>query len=211
MPAPDRGTVSILLLELMRALCHLGMRIEVEGRAHLDVNGAAIVVFNHLSLADGPMVASLLPRPGVFLVAREFGWIPILNWWISKVANPIYINRGAPDRGAVRRALAVLEGGGLLCMAPEGRVSRTSALTAAQRGAAFFGSVASATVVPVAAYGQEKFWRTWLRLRRPRVRVVVGEPFVLPGEQSRDHTTVLMRRIAELLPPRYRGVYDTTV
>jgi 1-acyl-sn-glycerol-3-phosphate acyltransferase len=207
MAANDRGFVATVLHTVMRTLCHLGMRIEVEGRPHLHVNGPAIVIFNHLSLADGPMVASLLPRKGVFLVAREFDRIPILNWWIRKVANPIYINRGAPDRRAVRRALAVLARDGLLCLAPEGRVSPTGALTEAQHGAAVMGKLASAPVIPVAAYGQEQFWRTWLRLRRPHVRVIVGEPFILPSDHSRDNTTVLMRRIAELLPPRYRGFY----
>jgi 1-acyl-sn-glycerol-3-phosphate acyltransferase len=209
MPASERGRISTLLHRLMRAVCRLGLRIEVDGLTHLDVTGAAIVVFNHLSLADGPMVASLLQRNAVFLVAREFDWIPILGWWIRKVANPIYVNRGAPDRRAVRRAVAVLERGGLLCLAPEGGVSRTGALTEAHHGAAFIGRLASAPVVPVAAYGQEKFWRRWLRLRRPHVHIVVGEPIVLPHDQSRDNTTVLMRRIAELLPPAYRGVYAT--
>jgi 1-acyl-sn-glycerol-3-phosphate acyltransferase len=193
----------------MQALLHLAMRMDVDGLRHLDVNGAAIVVFNHLSLADGPMVASLLQRNAVFLVAREFDWIPILGWWIRKVANPIYINRGVPDRAAVRRAVAVLERGGLLCLAPEGRVSRTGALTEALHGAAFIGRLASAPVVPIALYGQAQFWRAWFRLRRPHVRIIVGEPFLLPYDQSRDNTTVLMRRIAELLPPPYRGVYQT--
>lgn len=207
MAAPDRGPVSTFLLELLRTLCRLALRIEVEGRANLDVNGAAVVVFNHLSLVDGPIVASLLPRQGVFLIAREFGWIPILNWCIRNVASPIYINRGVPDRRALRRALAVLESGGLLCMAPEGRVSKTCAMTEAQHGAAFMARLASAPVIPIAAYGQEEFWRAWFRLRRPHVRVVVGRPFDLPYDQT-DNTKFLMRRIAELLPPRYRGCYD---
>lgn len=208
MAAPERPFVSAVLHKVLRVLCRLSMRIEVEGRQHLQVSGAAMVIFNHLSLVDGPLVASLLQRNTVFLVAREFGRIPIVSWCLRKVGDPIYINRGVPDRRAVRRALAVLADGGLLCMAPEGRVSPTGALTEAQHGAAFLGRLASATVIPVAAYGQEKFWRAWLRLRRPHVRVIVGKPFDLPCDQSRDNTTVLMRRIAELLPPRYRGCYD---
>ena len=208
MAASEGGRVSHLLRRLMRAILHLALRIEVEGLPSLTVEGPAIVVFNHLSLADGPLVASLVQRKAVFLVAREFNWIPILGWWIRKVANPIYITRGVPDRGAVRRALAVLERGGLLCMAPEGHVSRTGALIEAQQGAAFMGRLASARLIPVAVYGQEKFWRHWFRLRRAHVRVIVGEPFVLPHDESRENTNVLMRRIAELLPPRYRGVYS---
>ena len=208
MAAPNRDRVATFLRNVMWTVCRVALRIDVEGESHLNVRGAAIVVFNHLSVADGPIVASLLPRAGVFLIAREFGWIPILNWWIRKVANPIYINRGVPDRRALRRAIAVLERGGVLCVAPEARVSKTGALTEGQHGAAFMARLTSAAVIPVAAYGQEKFWRAWFRLRRPHVRIIVGRPFQLAGDQNEDNTKVLMRRIAGLLPQRYRGCYD---
>jgi 1-acyl-sn-glycerol-3-phosphate acyltransferase len=197
-------------LKLTRTLCRLTMRVEVEGLDRFPRDGPVVVAFNHLSIADGPLVAALLPRPGVFLIAREFDRIPILNRWIRAVANPIYIERGIPDPRAVVRARAVLEDGGVLCLAPEGRVSRTGALAIAQEGAAFVARSTDALIVPFAAWGQEKFWRQWLRLRRPRVRVVVGEAFALTHERAAENTRVLMARLAELLPPRYQGAYRTT-
>jgi len=55
------------------------------------------------------------------------------------------------------------------------------------------------------------------RLRRTPVRVVVGEPFRLPetgrvrGPKLHEYTDLIMRRIAVLLPPEYRGVYADAV
>jgi len=206
-PASDLGRAGRLLQRLTWTICRLLLRVEIAHRHRLATAGPTVVVFNHLSIADGPLVASLLPRKGVFLIAREFDRIPILSWWIRVLASPIYIDRGVPDRRAVTRARAVLEAGGMLCLAPEARVSRAGGLAEAQRGAAFVAKAASAIVVPVAIHGQEKFWRQWMRLRRPGVRVVVGEPFTLPHDRSRDNTDVLMRKIAELLPARYQGIY----
>lgn len=206
-PASDLGRAGRILQRLTWTICRLLLRVEIEHRQRLATQGPTVVVFNHLSVADGPLLAALLPRKGVFLIAREFDRTPILNWWIRTLASPIYIDRGVPDRRAVTRARAVLNADGMLCLAPEGRVSRTGGLAQAERGAAFVANAASAQVVPVAIHGQEKFWRQWLRLRRPRVRVVVGEPFTLPHDRSRDNTDFMMRKIAELLPPGYRGIY----
>jgi hypothetical protein len=53
----------------------------------------------------------------------------------------------------------------------------------------------------------------WL-FRRPRVTINIGQPFSLPpveGKLTREklveYTDIIMRHIAELLPPKYRGVY----
>jgi 1-acyl-sn-glycerol-3-phosphate acyltransferase len=54
---------------------------------------------------------------------------------------------------------------------------------------------------------------SWI-LRRPRVTVNIGHPFSFPPVSSRltkvelaKHTDFMMQRIAELLPPQYRGNY----
>jgi hypothetical protein len=63
--------------------------------------------------------------------------------------------------------------------------------------------------VPYAAWGQEH-WRSRLRqLARPPVCVKIGEPLAAPCESTgqREYADAVMRAIAALLPPPYRGVY----
>ena len=52
----------------------------------------------------------------------------------------------------------------------------------------------------------------WLRRDRPRIHLEFGEPFRLPkatpdARNAEETTDLMMRKIAELLPPSYRGAY----
>jgi 1-acyl-sn-glycerol-3-phosphate acyltransferase len=71
-------------------------------------------------------------------------------------------------------------------------------------------------LLPVGVVGVEKALRELRRLRRPQIKVVIGQPFALPplprkagvkSERLEEYTTQIMHRIAELLPEEYRGVY----
>ena len=75
-----------------------------------------------------------------------------------------------------------------------------------------------APIVPVAIAGSDRVWPRGQKLPRPggRVTVRVGSPFRLADVLPRDvpkqdakarATTIIMRRIAALLPERQRGVY----
>ena len=76
---------------------------------------------------------------------------------------------------------------------------------------------ADVPILPVAITGTEQIKRNLPRLRRTDVRVVIGEPFRLPntgrvrGQELHEYTDLIMRRIAELLPEEYRGVYADRV
>ena len=63
--------------------------------------------------------------------------------------------------------------------------------------------------------GQEKVFPSLRRLRRARVRVVFGptfEPPAIEGKASAAQvhafTEEIMYRLAAMLPPEYRGVYE---
>jgi len=68
-------------------------------------------------------------------------------------------------------------------------------------------------LLPVAITGTQHMVRDFKHLRRMRIRVVYGQPFRLSKEgrlssaELQEATTFIMHRIAELLPPEYRGVY----
>jgi 1-acyl-sn-glycerol-3-phosphate acyltransferase len=68
-------------------------------------------------------------------------------------------------------------------------------------------------LLPVGITGTEAITTPLVLLRKPRIRVVVGEPFALPAqrritaEQVQAATDEIMRRIAALLPEQYRGIY----
>jgi 1-acyl-sn-glycerol-3-phosphate acyltransferase len=128
----------------------------------------------------------------------------------------IFVLRGEVDRHALRKAMAVLEQGRVLGIAPEGTRSKTGAMQRGRSGAAYIACLMDVPLLPVGIIGVEKALMELRRLRRPQVKVVIGQPFTLPplpnkassrSKRLREYTTQIMQRIAELLPEEYQGVY----
>ena len=190
-------------------------KLEIVGREHVPMEGPLIVASNHLNNADPPMVALAIPRYPTYMAKQE-----MINWPILGPAFRIFgafpVRRGEADRSALRMATEVVQKGAMLVMFPEGTRSRTGGLGRGHPGTGLIALRTGAPVLPVAVTGSEGITWPWIFLK-PRsvkhIRVVIGEPFRLPpveritSEAAAEATATIMRRIAALLPPQYRGVY----
>ena len=188
-------------------------RAEVLGRDHIPDHPPYMLVTNHLSAFDIPLLSSVFPHAIRALAAIEHKANPLYAP-ILAASGAIWVRRGEVDRSALRESLAVLERGEVLGVAPEGtRAGESHALQKGKAGAAYVATRADVPIVPVGIAGTEKIKTSLMRLRRPKVQVAVGEPFRLPESghvrsgKLHDYTDIIMRRIAELLPEQYRGVY----
>jgi 1-acyl-sn-glycerol-3-phosphate acyltransferase len=175
--------------------------------------GGLIVVSNHLSLIDPPILSACLDRRITFMAKRElfdhFLLGRLCRWW-----GAFPVRRGEPDREAYMHALKALEEGGLLGLFPEGTRSKGEGLMHAHMGTAMIAVRSGAPLLPVAITGSERVARFSDIFRRPRIRVHVGQPFALPEapkplirESLEQLSDYIMMRIAELLPPAYQGAY----
>jgi len=188
-------------------------RVQVVGRENLEVDGSCLVVVNHFSVFDPPLLGTLLPRRSWAMAAEKYRRHPLFGP-ILHLTGVIFVRRGTVDRRALGAALKVLRSSGVVVLAPEGTRSKTGQLQQAKEGAAYLASRTDPTIVPVAITGTEKMIEALKHLRRERVRVVVGEPFRLPpaggpvkGPQLTAYTDLIMCRMAALLPESYRGFY----
>jgi 1-acyl-sn-glycerol-3-phosphate acyltransferase len=200
-----RGIIGILLRILAR--------IEIEGKEHIPEEGPFLLVTNHLHWLDPPLLAAAFPyRPYVFAAEKwERHWF--LGPFLGSL-GAIFVRRGEVDRKALRQALGVLQGGGVLGLAPEGTRSKTGALQRGRSGAAYMAYRTGVPLLPVVSMGQENVFPCLRRLRRATVRVVYGpmfEPPPVEGKASVEAVRALsqdiMYRLAAMLPPQYRGVY----
>ncbi|MGD2164681.1 MAG: lysophospholipid acyltransferase family protein [Anaerolineae bacterium] len=194
-------------------LARLTTRAKVIGRENIPPGPPYILVTNHLSAFDIPVLSSILPHHVRALAAIEHRSNPIYAPVLA-ASGAIWVRRGEVDRRAIREALDVLKRGEALGVAPEGtRADESHALQEAKAGAAYVATRADVPILPVGIAGTEKVKTSLLRLRRPEVQVAIGEPFHLPesgsvgSEKLLEYTEFIMRRIAELLPEQYRGVY----
>lgn len=199
---------------LAKILFQFLTRCEVTGRENIPRRGPLLLVFNHLSHWDPPLMMSLLPRRFTGLAVEGLRHVPVTGLLLA-MAGVIWLHRGEYDRAALRRALQVLEEGGILTIAPEGRISKTGALERGKTGPAFLIRRADVPILPVAVTGTEKLLSELRRLRRPHLKVIIGPAFRLDeNEQGRSRKESLqadadfiMQKLAVLLPPEYRGVY----
>ena len=188
-------------------------RYQVRGLENVPEEGSLLVVANHLSLADPPLLGVSLGRQVAFMAKQELFRLPVIGYLLKRLGT-FPVHRGRLDLSAMRRAYRLLEDGTALAMFPEGMRSRTGRLRSAFLGAAQIAVRANVPILPVAISGTEALERPLGLLGRPEVTVNIGRPFYLPrvnGRVSRrelgELTSLIMSGVAELLPPAYRGDY----
>ena len=79
-------------------------------RSRCRRKGALIIVANHASDFDPPLLSSCVRRPVSYMAKEELFQVPVLSQAIQ-VYGAYPVKRGSPDRSAIRAALAQLEAG----------------------------------------------------------------------------------------------------
>ena len=199
---------------LQRVTLRLFADLEVIDSENVPPFGPLIIVANHQSNLDPPMIVSTVPRRVRFLAKRDIFKGPIVSWLLRQYgAYPL--NREGADPRAYRWALDQLNRDQAIVIFPEG-TRNPGSMKKALSGVAQLALKSEAPLLPVGITGTERMG-TWLRVVNPtgRLRVKFGMAFSLPSITGRPNREVLesltgtiMGRIAEQLPPDYHGVYS---
>jgi 1-acyl-sn-glycerol-3-phosphate acyltransferase len=197
----------------LRFLC----RYEYRNRKRKLPDGPIIIVSNHLSWFDIPLIGVAVPRQIAFMAKKEYFRSPFHRRLVDLYGG-FTVERGAVDGTALKTAFNILDEGRCLGLFPEGTRSKSLQLQQGHVGTAFIALHKNAYILPIGVSGTEKirdkFQGITKILYRPKVLVNIGEPFKLPdvhghpSRKDRDRSTdIIMRSIADLLPESYRGVY----
>jgi len=183
-------------------------RFKVKDDERIPAQGPAILVCNHVSFADPVLLMAASPRPIVFIMDHQIFRTPLLGWFFRLAkAIPIAPQKVDPHAygRAFARARAVLDAGDLLCIFPEGAITKTGEMGEFKGGVM---KLLESTPVPVVPLALQNLWGSFFSradgraMTRPfrrglfsRVALVAGEP-VAPAEVS---PAELQRRVAALL------------
>jgi 1-acyl-sn-glycerol-3-phosphate acyltransferase len=197
---------------LLRFLLLLLARWEVRGREHVPREGPLIVVSNHLSNADPPILAAaVLYRRIRYMAKAELFRFPI--GVVMRLYGAFPVRRFEADARALLAAERILRHGGALGMFPEGHRSRTGYVGKPRPGTALIALRTGAPVLPCAIEGTEQLRNPLAVFRRPRIAVTIGQPFRLEqvkrpteGDVS-EATQRIFGAITALLPAKYLGPY----
>jgi len=187
------------------ALMRLLFRLEVHGREQVPAAGPLLLVSNHVSLLDPPIVGGASPRDLHFMAKEELFGIPLLGWLIRRL-NARPVKRDGSDGRALKTALRLLREGRALLVFPEGTRGVEGRLGEGKPGAGMLAVMSGATVVPVHVSGSGRALPAGRVVPRPaKVRVRFGPPlhFKAAGaeerkERYREATREMMRAIAQL-------------
>jgi cytidylate kinase len=224
---PIEGQLTLLIRVVAwgaRVVSRAVARLRIEGAIdEIPRQGPVILVANHASNADPVVIGGFLtPRLG-----RRIHWLgkkELFDWpvvgWAARNGGVHPVDRSTADLEAFRLARRILDEGHVLMVFPEGTRTPDGVLTQPKDGAAMLALRTGAPVVPIGVGDSDRLWPRGRLLPRPggRVTMRVGRPFQLSDEvlgsttgraAKTAATAALMRRIAELLPARQRGIYGS--
>jgi len=164
---------------LMRFLSWLMVRtlykLRVRGvEDNVPDEGAALIVCNHVSYMDALILSATIPRPVRFVMYYKIFNIPVMRW-IFRTAKAIPIASPKEDAALMQRAFdevdAALAEGELVCIFPEGALTRDGEIAAFRSGVEKILARRPVPVVPMALKGMwASMWsRRDTRLGRMRV------------------------------------------
>lgn len=196
----------------IRITCRLHVGKELD---KIPMKGPLIVVSNHTGQIEVPVIFALL-QPRKFT-----GWAKVETWnnwflnWIFDLWGMIPIRRGEADTSALRKAEKALTDGMIFGIAPEGTRNKTGRLLRAYPGAVLLAVRTGVPILPLAHWGGEVYLKNLKRLKRTDFHIRVGKPFKLDldgvkmtREVRQQIADEMMLRVAELMPPEYRGEYE---
>ncbi len=122
-------------------------RVRTHGREHLPATGGVLLLPNHITWVDAIILQLACPRPIRFMVFEAIYQQPFLNP-IFRLFGVIPISP-THARDGVRTAAARLRAGEVVCLFPEGELTRTGTLLRLKKGFELIARQGDVPVVPV--------------------------------------------------------------
>ncbi len=170
------------------------VRVDVEGMEHVDRNQSYVVVANHQSQFDIPVIYGFCGLDLRWVMKAELGKVPFVAQGCRAIGH-IFVNRSDPDqaRAAINQAIGRLKSGTGILFFAEGTRSRSGKLLAFKKGAFRVAIDQQLPILPMTVVGtRDVLPADSLRIRPGRVRLVIHPPISTEGTTLSD-----LRRLSD--------------
>ena len=134
--------------------------VRTSGVENIPSRGGVLLISNHITYVDVVVLQLACPRPIRFVGFKGLRRNPFFNWCFE-VGGCIELSADEPAEG-MQAAIVALRRGEVVCMCPEGHISRTGQLMEIKPG---FDLIAREAGAPVVAASIDGLWGSIFRLR----------------------------------------------
>jgi len=151
------------------AVFKIFFRIKVKGKKNMPKTGGVIVMSNHISAYDPPLLAAIFSRPVRFMAKKELFENPVIRF-VLFLADAFPVDRSKNDITAVKKALSVLKEKEVLGLFPEGTRRAEGELGKPKIGSVMLAIKSDVPILPVGIKNIKK---------KGRITINIGQPFKL--------------------------------
>jgi 1-acyl-sn-glycerol-3-phosphate acyltransferase len=180
---------------------HLLARTDLIGEENIPQAGGAILASNHLSVLDSFYLPLSVDRPVTFVAKSEYftGTKPMerIAGAYLRSTKQLSVDRTGARAGQemLESALALIKGGALFGIYPEGTRSPDGRLYRGRTGVGWLALHSGVPVLPVAMIGTDRLLPPGHRVPRPgRIQIRIGKPLLF--EEYRDQPAGARQRRA---------------
>jgi 1-acyl-sn-glycerol-3-phosphate acyltransferase len=179
-------------------------RLEVRNEKNVPRQGGVLLVANHISHLDPPVVGITCARKVYFLAKKELFKNGLIGWFMNS-SGQIKVDRGK-GLEAVEAAVNTLKAGKCICIFPEGTRSRTGQMQQPHTGIVVIASKINVPIVPILVEGTYQMLPPKAKFPKffSRIRLTYGESFYLTEEQMDLSSKDKMRETAEAIMEKIR-------
>lgn len=178
---------------------HGYFRGRVYGVENVPQRHPLIIVCNHASYFDPPLLSCAVRRPVAYMAKEELFTIPILKQAIA-LYGAYPVKRSSGDRGAIRAAMAALAAGWAVGVFLEGTRTEDGLIHQPKLGAAMIAAKAGVPLLPVSLWGTEKIFQKGSSFPHSiPLTIRIGEVLPPPISSKREALQAVTERCAEII------------
>ncbi len=198
-PLESRVLYHLFKWSVVNPLMHTYFRGRIYGVNNVPLDQPLIVVSNHASYFDPPILSCAIRRPVAFMAKEELFKVPVLKQAIT-LYGAYPVKRTSADRSAIRSACESLHEGWATGVFLEGTRTPDGRITHPKLGAAMIAAKTHAPILPVSLWGTHKILRRGSPIPRPvPITVRIGELIAPPRSLHREELEAVTQQCADAI------------
>jgi 1-acyl-sn-glycerol-3-phosphate acyltransferase len=183
---------------LLLAVFKIFFRIKVKGKENMPEHGGVIVMSNHISAFDPPLLAAIFSRPVRFMAKKELFENPIIRF-VLFLADAFPVDRSKNDITAVKKALSLIKEKEVLGLFPEGTRHPEGKLGNPKAGSVMLAIKSGAPILPVGIKNVKS---------NGRITINIGKSFKLDQFAKRRLSKEERKKAAQLIKDKIKNEID---